>query len=326
MGRLAVLIPTYNGGDLLLGTVASCANAGLDPANYDILVIDNNSDDGALDRLPAKDPAGAAVMVCRNPLNIGRIENWNCALDVARARGYEYGSFLFVGDAWCPGRGIARLLECMERSGAVLGLGRYFIADSDLRPRSLATRFHIVGDISAVSSRAILERAIRNGNLAFGPLQASLFRLTDSHPLRFNPRTPIGTDQEATMTFLRLHTEMVALVAEPIMVWRGHPGRFHMTMKAEDRLREEIRILGSVAQLAGIDVEWPRVHSQLFLQHLYRYVRLGEGSYSVVHACWRFLAAMPGGISWRWLLRYAGARIFSGRNALDFRPRAQGAF
>ncbi len=41
--RLAVLIPVYNGGEHLRLSLSSCAEAGLSPSQYEIIVVDNCS-------------------------------------------------------------------------------------------------------------------------------------------------------------------------------------------------------------------------------------------------------------------------------------------
>ena len=79
-GRIAVLIPTFNGGALLAETVASVARAGLPRDSYEIVVSDNASSDDSIGALPNADEHGASVTLHRNPSNLGRVANWNCAL------------------------------------------------------------------------------------------------------------------------------------------------------------------------------------------------------------------------------------------------------
>ena len=46
-GKIAILIPTYNGGALLHESVESAAAAGMPADSYEIVVSDNASDDGS---------------------------------------------------------------------------------------------------------------------------------------------------------------------------------------------------------------------------------------------------------------------------------------
>jgi hypothetical protein len=45
--KLAVLMPVFNGGQSLLSSLNSCAQAGLPGTQYEIIIVDNCSTDGA---------------------------------------------------------------------------------------------------------------------------------------------------------------------------------------------------------------------------------------------------------------------------------------
>ncbi len=96
--KIAILIPTYNGGALLQETVDSGAAAGMPADSYEVLVSDNSSDDGSAERLAAHDRQGAPVHVRKNERNLGRVENWNRAIDYAEELGFGFAIFLMVGD------------------------------------------------------------------------------------------------------------------------------------------------------------------------------------------------------------------------------------
>src|SRR5436309_2181552 len=95
-GTVAILIPTFEGGALLHRTVSSCFNVGLDRSRFEVIVVDNASTDGSVKQL-SRD-----VTVCENPNNVGRVGNWNRALEIAEEGGFTYAAFLFVGDEWLP--------------------------------------------------------------------------------------------------------------------------------------------------------------------------------------------------------------------------------
>lgn len=123
-GKLAVLIPVYNGGKLLHQTVASCARSGLHPDSYEILVVDDGSTDGAAEILPTCDPAGALVWVYRNASTLGRMANLNRCVALAEAEDFEYFTFLLVGDSFEPDHALPALLEELKTSGAVIATGK----------------------------------------------------------------------------------------------------------------------------------------------------------------------------------------------------------
>jgi hypothetical protein len=51
--KLAVLMPVFNGGQSLLSSLNSCAQAGLPGTQYEIIIVDNCSTDGAQLPCPA---------------------------------------------------------------------------------------------------------------------------------------------------------------------------------------------------------------------------------------------------------------------------------
>ena len=73
MGKnLAVLIPVYNGGSLLKETVESCAQAGLDPATYEIIVVDNCSTDGTRELYPEVAALSDKIRIFMHKKNLGK--------------------------------------------------------------------------------------------------------------------------------------------------------------------------------------------------------------------------------------------------------------
>jgi glycosyltransferase involved in cell wall biosynthesis len=123
-GKLAVLIPVYNGGKLLHQTVASCARSGLHPDSYEILVVDDGSTDGAAEILPTCDPAGALIWVYRNASSLGRMANLNRCVALAEAEGFAYFTFLLVGDSFDADQVLPALMEEIKTTGAISATGK----------------------------------------------------------------------------------------------------------------------------------------------------------------------------------------------------------
>ena len=107
MKELAILFPSFNGGARLRNSVESCAEVGLPPDKYALIVVDNCSTDGSIEALPRVDRNNVPVCVYRNERNLGRAANWNRALEIAERHGFRFATFLFAGDTWKPASSIS---------------------------------------------------------------------------------------------------------------------------------------------------------------------------------------------------------------------------
>ena len=84
---VTIVIPVYNGGDLLSGVVETCLQQDLD-AEFEILIIDSSSTDGCIDDLPEDDRI-RIHRIAKGEFGHGRTRN----LGVSLARG-EFVAFL----------------------------------------------------------------------------------------------------------------------------------------------------------------------------------------------------------------------------------------
>jgi hypothetical protein len=260
-GKLAVLIPAFNGGELLRRTIESCVNAGLDHSRYCVAVFDNCSTDGSLEGL------GSEISLHRNERNLGRVGNWNRALEGAESLGATYASFLFVGDEWMPNGSIGALLDSMDRNRSVLGMAALRIVNQQgalVRPGARVT---IKGKSAQVDSAHLLEHSIGSGRLPFAPIQANVYRLFPERPLRFStlPDAALNSDIEATAHFLREHPGPVSIEADPYLLWRERRGRFFTAQDPWVVFTQTRRTLQRLSTSTGIPVDWRNANAVAML-------------------------------------------------------------
>lgn len=299
-GKIAILIPSYNGGSLLRETVMSAARAGLPPESYEILVSDNASTDGSTTALPERDDLGAPIHVRRNQSNLGRVANWNCALAMAEEMGFSYAFFLMVGDV-LAGRAIVDLKERMVRRGAVLGIASCRIADEALRPVRMARRIRWRGDPEAgLPADRFLAQSLAQGAMLFAPLGANLYRIDGGKRLRFDPVDETHTDHLATALFVRESGTPIVYLDRPVSIWRRRPGRFHSSMSVAERLAGDLRIIESACRASSLAPDYPRIRACLLL----RGTVFCRGN---LLRAWRLARDVTGRrpISWSWLARLA---------------------
>ncbi|MDE1150330.1 MAG: glycosyltransferase [Azospirillaceae bacterium] len=300
--KIAILVPSYNGGALLAETVASAAGAGLPPDSYEIVVCDNASTDGSADALPTRDAHGAAITLCRNDRNLGRVANWNRAVEMAEGMGFGFALFLMVGDL-VHGVGLVALRDRMVAAGACLGIASYEIVDEALRPRRVARRILWRGADRA-AARDFLAQSLATGAMLYGPLGANLYRIGGGARLRFDPADESHTDQLATAVFSRAAGGGVVYLDRPISRWRARPGRFHSGMDPRGRLAGDVRVMEWACRAAQVAPDYPRIRASLLLRAAW----LTRGH---LGAAWAWSGALvPAAPSWTWLARLLWRQAF----------------
>ncbi len=250
--KIAVLIPVFNAGALLGESIASIAASGLPRDTYEIIVIDNASDDRSIQQLPPCDAQGMPIHLRRNQNNLGRVQNWNCALVIAEEMGFGYALFLMAGDL-ARGNAVAALRQRMRDSGAVLGLGSYEIVDETLRPLRLARRI-IWRAKEGLTAQRFLAQSFAIGGMLLAPLGANLYDLSGPR-LRFNPTDATHTDQDATASFLIAADRPVIYLDRPLMQWRRRAGRFHSGMGLMQRLARDRALAVRICREARVTLD-----------------------------------------------------------------------
>lgn len=265
-GKIAILVPTYNGGCLLRETVMSASQSGLPPDNYEILVSDNASTDGSAAALPGHDMLGAPIVVRRNQSNVGRVGNWNCVLGMAEDMGFSYAFFLMVGDV-LAGRAILDLRERMIRQDSALGFAPLRIVDEALRPMRLARRISWRADPgTGLLPDRFLAQSLAQGAMLFAPLGANLYRIDGGARLRFDPSDETHTDHLATAFFARDAGRPIVYLDRPISLWRRRPGRFHSSMTAAQRLAGDLHVMECACAASDVMPDYPRIRASLLLR------------------------------------------------------------
>jgi hypothetical protein len=266
--RLAVLIPVFNGGDNLLRSVTSCAASGLAPEEYEIIVIDNCSTDGAVDTLPTRDTNGALVRVFRNPSNIGRVGNWNRSLEIALESGFQYVTFLFAGDCWLPDSGLREFLALMRAHRAAIGFAPFLVSSNDGVTRRESRRFYVDGNEVVCSPASFLETLLESGLFPLGPIQANIYSISSQHRPWFNPAEPTRTDVEATLEFIHRSQSPVIIGSRPFLDWREYAGRFHLSMGPAQIIEDYMDTFQMASKRVGLPINYGRAKARVVLNSL----------------------------------------------------------
>jgi glycosyltransferase involved in cell wall biosynthesis len=264
--KLAVLMPVFNGGEIFLRSVESCAAAGLRPDEYELIVVDNCSTDGIPERLPRQDRQGADISLYRNETNLGRVGNWNRAVEIAVARGFQFMTFLFAGDVWLPNGSLPRLFDLMRRHGARIGFSsfRSIGIEDDLRVHWAP--LPVSSESVVTSTNEISRQLLGCAHFPLGPIQANVYRVGDAAELQFEPDRSRTTDVDATADFLLSRDGPAVIVRDPFFAWRERNDRFQYSMDIEVQLSDKIDIFKRAAKRSGsLRVDYRRALSYLLL-------------------------------------------------------------
>jgi len=292
--KIAVLIPAFNAGGLLAESIASVAAAGWPKEAYEIIVTDNASDDGSIEKLPDADAQGAPIHLNRNGANLGRVQNWNCAIAAAEDMGFGHALFLMTGDLVRDDSMMA-LRRRMHETGAVLGLGSFETVDENLRPLGLARRI-IWRARGGVSARRFLTQSFGIGAMLLAPLGANLYDLSGPR-LRFDPADPSHTDQAATAAFLMAAGRPLVYLDRPVMRWRRRAGRFHSSMDLNGRLAKDKALILQVCSEAGVAPDAREIRCTFMLRIIFH----SRGNICVAWPHFVNLMREPAPIRWSFL-------------------------
>jgi len=309
--KIAILIPVFNAGSLLAESVASVTAAGLPRDTYEIIVTDNASDDCSVALLPSFDKQGARIHVRRNGANLGRVQNWNCALAAAEEMGFGHALFLMGGDM-LRDVSVLTLRQRMLDAGAALGLASFEVLDRDLHPVRLARRI-VWRATGGVSARRFLAQSFGIGGMLLAPLGANLYEL-GGPLLRFDPDDPTHTDMAATAAFLRASGRPLVYLDRPITQWRRRAGRFHTGMDLTQRLSRDLALIRSTCSEADVAIDPRKIRCTILLRIIFHErgnifsarSRLQSIACDRAPIHWFFLLAML----WRQLIHHTPWQIF----------------
>jgi hypothetical protein len=265
--KLAVLMPVYNGGKLLLRSVESLGRGGLGPNRYEVFVVDNDSTDGAVAALPRFTADAAPVNVFHNRSNIGRVANWNRAVDIAIQHGYQYVTFLFAGDCWTDPE-LARLFDLVLSYRACMAFSPFVVADATGCRKRISNRFHVRGTAAVLSAGEMVRGLVESGLFPLGPLQANIYRIGQDERPFFDPSLATRTDVDATLDYLLRTDGQVVIGSTPFLEWREHAGRFHMSMGAARTIEDYMETFRRACALSGPPRQAGQAKAQVVLNSL----------------------------------------------------------
>lgn len=238
---VTICVPVFNA----QGSIQTCLDAVLaqDVEGAEILVVDNASDDQtvAVAQRILEGVPGARVV--RNETNLGRIENWNRCIELARG---DYVKFALVNDVLLK-RSVRVLLdEALRNPAAVMVCSKARSVD---KLPAVLPAMDPASDRRSLSSEAVLQEFAEQGNTT-GALNGMLLKREPilANGLRFREEIPYMADFFFSIQLAR-HGEMVFVDAASHLFNTGAQSRFAFAGLSTDVLWQERECCLEIAKL-----------------------------------------------------------------------------
>ncbi|MGE0588243.1 MAG: glycosyltransferase family 2 protein [Cyclobacteriaceae bacterium] len=225
---LSICIPNYNGAKNIQRAIKSCNNVNLNHDEFEILVVDNASTDNSLGVVEQLRETFPNVFVHKNSANIGRVENWNKCIDLARGR---YLMFLFANEEVHEEADLKTDVDMLEQNHGV----SLIMKDIDYRYPDYCYRLFNIPGTHCFSLTAYTDYFLRRRLLfiCFGIPQQMIFRLSTlrEHGLRYDPTLARTADRVFNFQVMKASIDSSFIYRNiPNVIWNLDSGRFHFQM------------------------------------------------------------------------------------------------
>ena len=235
--KVTVIVPVYNGEARLLRCLESIAEQTL--PDYRVIVVDNCSTDQSLALACGFAAENPKFLVYQNPMNVGRVGNWNRGLELACG---QYLKPLMVNDYLLP--------DCLAELSSVLDANpNVVIARASLTALDQGIQHFIplFDSTRCVTGQEAIEYGITIHNAAAGP-SAQMFRrnVVADHKISFDTGNAWAADYEFAMRLYEWGD--LYYVRKSLFVFEN-TARFATQTKLWQELHDWIEVIGgSVAR------------------------------------------------------------------------------
>jgi hypothetical protein len=287
---ICFMVPTYNSGIELSSTISSIIDTGIDTSDYRILISDNNSSDNSIDLLHSKNN-NADIVIHKNKKNVGRIQNWNNCLQLARSINCKYGIFVFTSDNLIPNSILNKIIEQIKDVNYSVIFTPYEMnygyTKKIVRQLTLSER--------VVNSRKFIELFVSRGRFPFAPLQANIFNLEQSE-FYFNEEYPLVADQMMVIEYLNGTMKDVLIVNKPFFSWNNDKNRTHNKIEYSKLVKDEVDLFNRVTSKYKINFSADFVKSYMYIRHMKHVFIFGKRSLSEIWRVHSIIISMDGKI------------------------------
>lgn len=251
MKKLTIAIPNYNGGENLRSAISSCKHIKLDVNEYEILVVDNKSEDDSISIIDDLKKDFENIVLIQNKNNIGRIQNWNVCLENANSK---YLILLFTNDTISIQNNIPEIINVLDEDESISLCISALIRNEDGRETVKRSYFDVP---VKCDSRIFANFTLDRGMFPFGTIESLIYRTADIKTTdnKFLEQFPINADEIFSYKQALLR-KRILFNPHPLINWNLVKSRFHTTMKYQDLFMEHFSTAEKIHELTNLQINF----------------------------------------------------------------------
>lgn len=263
MLKLTIAIPNYNGGENLKNAIQSCKYVNLSQENFEILVVDNKSEDNSVQIINELKDKFQNLRININEVNVGRIQNWNICVEKALGK---YLIFLFANDTISKENNIAEIIDKLDADDSIsLSMSPLIRKE---KHREFVKKKFSTKQIKCLATNFV-KNCLRRGLLPFGPIQAIIYRTDDIKKTNnhFLENFPINADE--IFTYIQATVRKFILFnTQPQVVWDLTKSRFHGKMTFENEFNEHAKTIEEINKCLHYQLDHGLISTYRFINLL----------------------------------------------------------
>jgi glycosyltransferase involved in cell wall biosynthesis len=226
---LTIAIPCYNGSANFQELFMSMENLGLTHEEYEVLLVDNHSDDDTGEVIGKFMSAMPNLRYHRNSYNIGRIENWNKAIELSRG---EFLILMNVNDRFLEFDAKEPINYLLRNPEAAMALTDIEFKD-EVYPNWKES--------GILSLKAYLNKTFLEDNYlefhSLGVLHQHIFRtrLIKDHKISFDPKLPRTTDRVFVGELISAGGGYFLYSNKAMVRWQLNTNRYHYQVHIDEK-------------------------------------------------------------------------------------------
>ena len=249
--KLTIAIPNYNGGNNLKEAIESCQHVKLPKDEIEILILDNQSTDDSINIIKKLSSKFPNIRLWENVSNIGRIGNWNIALEKTKG---DYLILLFTNDRIYEKNNIKEIIKNLDKNQAI-SLCISALVKKEKNYEVIKKKYF--QNIVLCDSKGFSNDSICRGLFPFGTIESIIYRVKDikEREIRFLEDFPINADEIFSYN-LAINREKILFNPSPQIIWDLTKERFHGQINYKEEENEHGKTIQTINNIGKFQINY----------------------------------------------------------------------